>query len=161
MEHLYLFLCLMCGYQCMLNMYSIYRNPHVLCFSADVLGGSVNEPLEPRGAGEERPRELPHPLATDYQKDQRGKKTNKGQRSWSKRTYCFTVTECGHFDPNYILLCFLILMCVQVQEQCQYELVAPLAIMFSSTLLQVQITLIQIIKNLNISSLLSTSVSDV
>lgn len=36
----------------------------------------------------------------------------------------------------------LLSVCLQVQEQCQYELVAPLAIMFSSTLLQVQ-TVIQ------------------
>lgn len=33
--------------------------------------------------------------------------------------------------------CLMSLLCVQVQEQCQYELVAPLAIMFFSTLLQV------------------------
>ncbi|KAK2816861.1 hypothetical protein Q5P01_025052 [Channa striata] len=39
---------------------------------ADVLSWSVNEPLEPGGAGEEGPRTLPHPLATDYYKDQRG-----------------------------------------------------------------------------------------
>lgn len=30
-------------------------------------------------------------------------------------------------------------VCLQALEECQYELVVPLAIMFSSTLLQVQI----------------------
>lgn len=49
--------------------------PHVICFSADVFSRTVDEPLEPGGAGEARPRELPHPSATDYQQDQRGEKT--------------------------------------------------------------------------------------
>ena len=42
------------------------------------------------------------------------------------------------FLSNFSFLSFP--LCVQVQEQCQYELVAPLAIMFSSTLLQVDTT---------------------
>ena len=50
-------------------------NPHVLLFSADVFCGSVDEPLEPGGDGEKGPRELPHPLTTDHQKDQRGERT--------------------------------------------------------------------------------------
>lgn len=62
-------------------------NIHALCFSADVLGGSVDEPLEPGGVGEERPREFPHPLTADHHKDQRGEKL-KGQRSWSRKAYC-------------------------------------------------------------------------
>lgn len=47
-------------------------------------------------------------------------------------------------------------LCVQVQEQCQYELVAPLAIMFSSTLLQVDtISIIQTLsKTFNLYQLL-------
>lgn len=46
--------------------------------------------------------------------------------------------------PTLPTLCVVVLshlhspVCVQVQEECQYELVAPLAIMFLSTLLQVQ-----------------------
>ena len=36
-----------------------------------------------------------------------------------------------------LLCCVCVWGCVKVQEHCQYELVAPLAIMFSSTLLQV------------------------
>lgn len=51
------------------------ENMCVLCFSADVLSGSVNEPLEPGGVGEERPRALPHPLTADHHKDQRGERT--------------------------------------------------------------------------------------
>lgn len=64
-------------------------NINPLPFSADVLGGSVNEPLEPGGDGEEGPRELPHPLTTDHQEDQRGEKTKA-----ESRIYCpLTVTE--------------------------------------------------------------------
>ena len=37
-----------------------------------MLGGSVDEPLELGGDGEEGPRELPHPLTADHQEDQRG-----------------------------------------------------------------------------------------
>lgn len=43
-----------------------------VCFSPDVLGGPVVEPLESGGIGEERPRELPHPPAADPQEDPRG-----------------------------------------------------------------------------------------
>lgn len=43
-----------------------------VCFSPDVLGGPVDEPLESGGIGEERPRELPHPPAADPQEDPRG-----------------------------------------------------------------------------------------
>lgn len=47
-------------------------SPHMLHSSADLLGRSVDEPLEPGGDGEERPWELPHSLTTDHQEDQRG-----------------------------------------------------------------------------------------
>lgn len=40
--------------------------------SADVFGGSVHEPLEPGGDGEEGSRELPHSPTADHQEDQRG-----------------------------------------------------------------------------------------
>ena len=39
---------------------------------------------------------------------------------------------------KYLFASLFFPLWVQVQEQCQYELVAPLAIMFASTLLQVQ-----------------------
>lgn len=69
----------------MLNMNS--TNPPVLCFSADVLGRSVNEPLEPGGAGEEGSGEFPYPLATDYQKDQRGE--NRKVKGYGEREHIF------------------------------------------------------------------------
>lgn len=43
-----------------------------------------------------------------------------------------------HYCLSVLYASVCVRMCVQVQEQCQYELVAPLAIMFSSTLLQVK-----------------------
>lgn len=49
-----------------LSMFNVWLSVHVESFSADVLGGSINEPLEPGGAGEEGPGELPHPLTTDH-----------------------------------------------------------------------------------------------
>lgn len=44
----------------------------LLLFSANVLSGSVDEPLEPGGDGEEGSWQLPHPPPTDHQEDQRG-----------------------------------------------------------------------------------------
>lgn len=40
-------------------------------------------------------------------------------------------------------------VCLQVLEECQYELVAPLAIMFSSTLLQVHTLLLILVRLLH------------
>lgn len=40
--------------------------------SADVFSGSVHEPLEPGGDGEEGSRELPHSPPADHQEEQRG-----------------------------------------------------------------------------------------
>lgn len=100
--------------------------PLHVCFSADVLGRSVDEPLESGGVGEERPGELPHPATADHQEDQRGERSKvKGQREDMIHCVCPSHHVC-------------VRVCVQVQEQCQYELVTPLAIMFSSTLLQVR-----------------------
>lgn len=88
---------------------------------------SVDEPLEPGGDGEERPRQLPDPVTTDHHKDQRGERRGK---KVSERCQTLPVLL-----PDLQLSVLL-----QVLEECQYELVAPLAIMFSSTLLQVQVT---------------------
>lgn len=55
-----------------------------------------------------------------------------------------------------LLLCLHVCVWNQVQEQCQYELVTPLAIMFSSTLLQVQAAYMQmLLKHFSLSSPLS------
>lgn len=112
----------------MLNM-----NLPVLPFSADVLGRPVNEPLEPWGDGKTGPWELPHPAPTDHQEDQRGERKKVKVHGTVRDYMCTTVSLLSLF-----LFQNCVCMCVQVQEQCQYELVAPLAIMFSSTLLQVQ-----------------------
>lgn len=49
-----------------------FTDCRLLLFSANVLSGSVDEPLEPGGDGEEGPGQLPHPLTADHQEDQRG-----------------------------------------------------------------------------------------
>lgn len=46
--------CSLWGFLCMLNLW-IAMNLHLLLFSADVFSGSVDEPLEPGGDGEEGP----------------------------------------------------------------------------------------------------------
>lgn len=47
-------ICSLWGFLCMLNLW-IAMNLHLLLFSADVFSGSVDEPLEPGGDGEEGP----------------------------------------------------------------------------------------------------------
>lgn len=68
---MYRFQCLLCGFLCGHICALTWIRPP---FSADVLGGSVDEPLELGGDGEEGPRELPHPLTADHQEDQRGER---------------------------------------------------------------------------------------
>lgn len=58
------------------------------------------------------------------------RKTREVRGPRGKKTHCpLCVVVLSHLHSP---------VCVQVQEECQYELVAPLAIMFLSTLLQVQ-----------------------
>lgn len=45
--------------------------------SADVLSGTVNEPMEPGGAGEERSGQLHHPFTADHQEDPRGERSRR------------------------------------------------------------------------------------
>lgn len=60
---------------CWFSMLKVCFNWNLHLFSAGVSSGSVDEPLEPGGDGEERPWELSHPLTADHQKDQRGERT--------------------------------------------------------------------------------------
>lgn len=67
-------------------------------FSAGVSSGSVDEPLEPGGDGEERPGELSHPLTADHQKDQRGERTQGNENT-------LPALCCSPVSPAFTCVC--------------------------------------------------------
>lgn len=102
----------------------VYLSAYLCCVS--VLMCSAGQSMN-RWSLEELVKRDPENFLILLQQIIRKTKEVRGRRALSKTTQGVS---------NEITVCFTV--CFQAQEQCQYELVAPLAIMFSSTLLQVQ-----------------------
>lgn len=104
------------------------RRNKVVVFFVSLTSWTVYKPLVFGGTSEERSSQLPHTSAENSEENKRGKETTPTPLSIQyEKLQCVSVQHSFSFFS-----CLL-----QVLEQCRYEQVVPLTLLFSSTLLKV------------------------